>query len=133
MNNKTSPGNTLLAIGLDATDIPRIDSAIKRFGDRFLQRVFTQREITYCLKRRNPAPSFAARFSAKEAAMKALGTGHSNGILWKDIEVVRFSGPPSLLFHRAAQKRLQALGAQTSLLTLTHSDELAMAQVALLG
>ena len=66
-----------IGIGLDATDIPRISSAIERYGDRFLHRVFTEDEIAYCLRRRNAAPHFAGRFAVKEAAMKALGTGHS--------------------------------------------------------
>ncbi len=133
MTDQRPPAHALLAIGLDAADIPRIDRAILRFGDRFLQRVFTAGEMAYCLRRRNPAPSFAARFAAKEAAMKALGTGHSQGVLWRDIEVVRQGGAPSLLFHGVASQRFHALGARGSLLTLTHSDVLALAQVALLG
>ena len=86
----------ILGIGLDATDIPRIADVLERYGDRFLRRVFTDDEIAYCTRRRNPAPHLAGRFAAKEAAMKALGTGHSQGVIWKDIEVVRRGGPPRL-------------------------------------
>ena len=82
----------ILGIGLDATDIPRLADVLERYGDRFMHRVFTAGEIAYCTKRRNPAPHFAGRFAAKEAAMKALGTGHSQGVLWKDIEVIRVAG-----------------------------------------
>lgn len=123
----------LVSIGLDATDIPRIEASIARYGDRFLERIFTDHERAYCLRRRNPAPHFAARFAAKEAGMKALGTGHSQGVLWRDVEVFRISGPPTLRFHGAAHARLGAIGADRALLTITHSDALAIAQVALLG
>ena len=92
----------ILGIGLDATDIPRLADVLERYGDRFLQRVFTPGEIAYCTRRRNPAPHLAGRFAAKEAAMKALGTGHSRGVLWKDIEVIRGGGPPRLQLHGGA-------------------------------
>ncbi len=123
----------IVAIGLDATDIPRVEDAVRRFGDRFLQRVFTAEEISYCLRRRNPAPHLAARFAAKEAAMKALGTGVSQGVVWRDIEVVRDGGPPQLRFHGTAAQKLASLGATRSLLTLTHSESLALAQVLLVS
>jgi len=87
---------TIIGIGIDATEIPRIAEAIERYGERFLQRVFTEGEIAYCRRKRDFASSFAARFAAKEAAMKALGTGHSQGVFWRGIEVVRRQGPPSL-------------------------------------
>jgi holo-[acyl-carrier protein] synthase len=123
----------IIGIGLDATEIDRMKQAIERFGDRFLQRVFTPGEIAYASRRRNPAPHFAARFAAKEAAMKALGTGHSRGVLWRDIEVVRVAGPPQLRFHGGAARRFEAIGATGSLLTITHSEILALAQVLLVG
>ncbi len=122
----------VVSIGLDATDIPRIAETVRRFGDRFLQRVFTEAEISYCLRHRNPAPHLAARFAAKEAAMKALGTGVSQGVVWHDIEVVRHDGPPQLRFHGTAAAKFASLGARRSLLTLTHSESLALAQVLLL-
>jgi holo-[acyl-carrier protein] synthase len=122
----------IIGIGLDATDIPRIEATIERYGDRFLRRVFTDGEIEYATRRRNPAPHFAGRFAAKEAAMKALGTGQSQGVLWRDIEVVRHHGPPQLRFHGGAARRFAAMKANSSLLTITHSDSLAIAQVMLL-
>ena len=123
----------IIGIGLDATEIHRVRQAIDRFGDRFLRRVFTDGEIAYALKRRDPAPHFAARFAAKEAAMKALGTGHSQGVLWRNIEVVRVGGPPKLTFHGGAAARFAALRAHRTLLTISHSETLALAQVLLLG
>lgn len=123
----------VIAVGLDATDIPRVEQAIERFGDRFLRRVFTDGEIGYCTRRRRPAPHFAARFAAKEAAMKALGTGHSLGVIWRDIEVVRRGGPPQLRFHGGAAARFSAMNGRESLLTITHSETLAIAQVLILG
>jgi holo-[acyl-carrier protein] synthase len=123
----------IVGLGLDAIDIPRIQSTIDRFGSRFLARVFTEREIAYCTRRRRPAIHFAGRFAAKEAAMKALGTGHSPEVLWRDVEVIRQSGPPQLAFHGGAQRRFHAIGARSSLLTITHSDALALAQVLLLS
>ena len=124
---------TILGLGFDATDIPRIATTFERYGDRFLRRVFTDGEIAYCTRRRTPVPHLAGRFAAKEAAMKALGTGHSRGVLWKDIEVVRFSGPPQLRLHGGAAVHADRMRVRSSLLTITHSDALAMAQVLLLG
>jgi holo-[acyl-carrier protein] synthase len=121
----------IIGSGLDATDIARIATAIERYGDRFVLRVFTEGEIHYCRGKRDFASSFAARFAAKEAAMKALGTGHSRGVFWRGIEVVRHGGPPQLQFHGGAAARLQAMGATGSLLTLTHSQDLAIAHVLL--
>jgi len=123
----------ILGIGLDATDIPRLADILERYGERFLQRVFTAAEIAYCTQRRNPAPHLAGRFAAKEAAMKALGTGHSRGVLWKDVEVVRSGGPPRLQLHRGAADRANSMNVRRSLLTITHSETLAMAQVMLIG
>ena len=123
----------ILGIGLDATDIPRIAEVLERYGERFLRRVFTAGEIAYCTKRRNPAPHLAGRFAAKEAAMKALGTGHTHGVLWKDIEVVRGGGPPRLELRGGAARRAELMKVTRSLVTITHSDSLALAQVMLLG
>lgn len=121
----------IIGSGLDATDIARIATAIERYGDRFVLRVFTEGEIKYCRGKRDFASSFAARFAAKEAAMKALGTGHSRGVFWRGIEVVRHGGPPQLRFHDGAAARMQAMGATGALLTLTHSENLAIAHVLL--
>jgi holo-[acyl-carrier protein] synthase len=123
----------IIGLGFDVTDIPRVAEVYERYGDRFLHRVFTQGEISYCTRRRNPVPHLAGRFAAKEAAMKALGTGHSRGVLWKDVEVFRIGGPPQLRLHGAAARIAEQMGVQRSLLTITHSDALAMAQVILQG
>jgi len=118
---------------MDATDLPRIAALLERYGDRFLRRVFTDGEIAYCTRRHDPVPHLAGRFSSKEAAMKALGTGQSRGVTWKDIEVVRGGGPPRLKLHGAAAERAAAMGVRQSLVTITHAQTLALAQVILLG
>ena len=123
---------TILGIGLDATDIPRVERAIARYGDRFINRIFTDAEMAYCAGKHRPAPHYAGRFAAKEAAMKALGTGLARGVTWRDIEVVRGGGPPRLVLRGAALRHFERLGATSSLLTITHADTLALAQVVLL-
>ena len=125
--------STIIGLGLDATEIDRIAATIERYGDRFLRRVFTDGEIAYCTRRRVPAIHFAGRFAAKEAGMKALGTGHSQNVLWRDVEVIRHGGPPQLQFHGGAARRFAAMDARTSLLSITHTDTLAFAQVLLIG
>jgi holo-[acyl-carrier protein] synthase len=122
----------IIGSGIDATEIGRIGAAIERYGDRFVHRIFTEGEIAYCRRRRDAASSFAARFAAKEAAMKALGTGHSRGVYWLGIEVFRAGGPPMLRFHDGAAARFASMGATGSVLTITHSRELAIAHVLLL-
>jgi len=122
----------IIGVGLDATEIERVADMIERYRDRFLHRVFTEGEIAYCNGRRDFASSYAARFAAKEAAMKALGTGHSRGVYWRTIEVVRRHGPPQIRLHGGAAARFQSMGGTSSHLTLTHSRELAMAHVMLI-
>ena len=85
---------TIVGIGMDATDLPRIAAAIEKYGDRFLSRILTDQELAYCRRRKDPVPHVAGRFAAKEAGMKAIGTGHSQGVLWRDVEVFRHGGPP---------------------------------------
>lgn len=126
-------GLTIVGLGMDATDIPRVRETYQKYGERFLRRVFTDAEIAYCLRRRDPVPHLAGRFAAKEAGMKAIGTGHTRGVLWRDLEVVRGGGPPQLKFHGAAARHAQALGMVRSLLTITHSEALAFAHVILVG
>jgi len=128
-----SIGANIIGLGLDATDIDRIADVMERHAERFLRRIFTDGEIAYCTRRRVPAIHFAGRFAAKEAAMKALGTGHSQGVLWRDVEVVRRGGPPQLALHGGAAARMRQIGGTRSLLTITHSDDLAMAQVLILA
>ncbi len=120
-------------LGLDAIEIERIGDTLARYGDRFERRIFTDAEIAYCRRRRDPAVHFAGRFAAKEAGMKALGTGRSHGVLWRDVEVVRGGGPPRLQFHGGAARRFAEMGGGSALVTITHSRTLALAQVILLG
>ena len=125
----------IVSTGVDLAEVDRVQAALEdpRIGRRFRDRVFTAGEIAYCRRKRDAASSFAARFAAKEAAMKALGTGHSRGVYWTGIEVVRRpGGPPQLQFHGGAATRAASMGATGSLLTLTHSRELAIAHVLLL-
>jgi holo-[acyl-carrier protein] synthase len=124
---------TIVGIGLDATEIDRISEVLARHGERFLRRVFTEGEIAYCERHRDPAPSLAARFAAKEATMKALGTGAARGVTWRDIEVIRSFGPPQLRLQGGAAARFAEIGAKSSLITLTHARNLAIAHVMLLG
>lgn len=105
----------------------------ERYGDRFLRRVFTEAEIAYCTRRRDPVPHLAGRFAAKEATMKALGTGLSRGVAWKDIEVFRRGGPPQLRLSGGALRHFEGMQGRRSLVTITHAQTLAMAQVLLLS
>jgi holo-[acyl-carrier protein] synthase len=121
----------IVAIGTDAIEVERVQRAVDhpRWGERFRQRVFTAGEIAYCTKRRRNAESFAARFAAKEAVMKALGTGYAKGVWWRDIEVVRARGAPSLALHGGAAARAAALGITRWHLSLTHTAGQALAYV----
>jgi holo-[acyl-carrier protein] synthase len=125
--------SNIIGLGFDATDIPRVRRMVDEYGDRFLQRVFTAGELAYCTRRRDPVPHLAGRFAAKEAAMKALGTGHTQGVIWKAVAVARRGGPPTLVLHGGAARRAAAMHVASSLLTITHSEALAMAQVLLLA
>jgi holo-[acyl-carrier protein] synthase len=120
----------VIGVGTDVIEIARIAQSIDRFGDRFLDRVFTPREIAYCRRKKNAAESFAARFAAKEAGAKALGTGISQGVSWLELEVNRESGgrPTLQLTGRAAQ-RAGRLGIAGISLSLTHSKDIALAVV----
>ena len=120
----------VLGLGSDVIEIVRIATSIERFGDRFLRRVFTADEIAYCQRKKNAAESFAARFAAKEAGAKALGTGISHGIAWPEIEVRReASGKPTLHWSGRAKEIAAELGVRRCSVSLTHSRELAMAFV----
>lgn len=122
----------IVGTGIDIAEVPRIAASIERFGDRFLQRVFTEGEIRYCDAKANRAERYAARFAAKEAAMKALGTGWNYGVRWRDIEVSRKpGGRPTLLFHGKAAEFAAKLKATNVALSLTHTAEEAIAQVIL--
>jgi holo-[acyl-carrier protein] synthase len=116
-------------------EIERVGRSIERYGSRFLQRVYTPGEIAYCQrKRRNAAESFAARFAAKEAGAKALGTGIGFGVTWREIEVGREpAGRPLLLLHGRAAEIAKAMGVRSSSLSITHTDTQSMALVILEG
>lgn len=117
-------------IGIDLVEVARIRELLEKHGTRFKQRTFTAGEIAYCDACAHPAMHYAARFAAKEAAAKALGTGlWAEGVDWRDIEVVRESnGKPTITLHGAA---LRHADGASCLVSLTHTQELAMAQVLL--
>jgi holo-[acyl-carrier protein] synthase len=122
----------IVGTGIDIAEVPRIRQSIERFGDRFLQRIYTPGEIRYCESKANRAERYAARFAAKEAAMKALGTGWNHGVRWRDCEVVRQpGGRPTISFHGKAAEFAAKLGVKNAALSLTHTAEQAMAQVIL--
>lgn len=119
-------------IGVDICRVERIADSLRRFGERMEKRLFTPGERAYCRHFADPAPHLAARFAAKEAASKALGTGMAGGVGWTQIEVVQPGGRvPTLTFSGAALERLQAIGAARSHLSLTHDGGFAVACVVL--
>jgi len=121
-------------VGVDLVKIPRMRDVISRWDERFLRRVFTEQEIAYCRARRDPVPHFAARFAAKEAAMKALGTGLSLGVRWRDLEVRRDRGQaPRLLMHGRSREIGLARGGRAMLVALTHDGDYALAQTMLVN
>lgn len=120
----------IVGLGLDIAEIDRIEAAITRHGAPFLERLFTPREVQYCERFKNRYERYAGRFAAKEAAMKALGTGWSRGVRWRDIEVVRGeSGKPTLKLEGAADEIARSMGVKNIVMTITHSGNLALAQV----
>lgn len=121
----------VLGLGTDIIEVARIAGSIERFGDRFLARIYTPGEIAYCGTRgKSAAQSFAARFAAKEAGAKALGTGISRGVSWQELEVTRRPGaPPQLRLSGRAAARAAELGISHISLSLTHTAETAMAVV----
>ncbi|HEY6350747.1 MAG TPA: holo-[acyl-carrier-protein] synthase [Candidatus Angelobacter sp.] len=122
----------ILGTGVDITEVPRIQQMLDRYGDRFLKRIFTPEEIRYCTGKPNAAERLAARFAAKEAGMKAIGTGLRGGITWKDVEVVRLPGQrPQLQYHGRAAEIATALGYKRTHLSLSHTAEQAIAHVIL--
>jgi holo-[acyl-carrier protein] synthase len=124
----------LLGTGVDLIEVVRIAQSIERFGERFLRRVYTVREIAYCRGKRHSAESFAARFAAKEAGAKALGTGMNFGVTWHEIEVTRSpSGRPGLELSGMALSRAEQLGVRAISLSLTHTAEIAIAMVVMEG
>jgi holo-[acyl-carrier protein] synthase len=121
----------ILGVGSDLIDIRRIEAAIARFGDRFIDRIFTEAERRRCERRANPGPSYARRFAAKEAAAKALGTGFRSGVFWRDLGVVNMpSGQPGMRLTGGALRRLEAITptGMTARLDVTLTDEPPLAQ-----
>ena len=121
-------------IGIDICKVDRIAESLARFGERMEKRLFTADELAYCRGFKDPMPHLAARFAAKEAASKALGTGIAAGVGWTQIEVVQPGGRvPRLVFTGVAAERLASMGATASHLTLSHDGGLAAACVVLEG
>jgi holo-[acyl-carrier protein] synthase len=122
----------IVGTGIDIAEVPRIRRAIERFEDRFVRRIFTEGEIRYCDSKANRVERYAARFAAKEAAMKALGTGWNHGVRWRDCEVVRMpGGRPTMRFHGRAAEFAARLGVKNAALSLSHTAEQAIAQLIL--
>jgi holo-[acyl-carrier protein] synthase len=122
----------IVGTGVDIVEVSRVEQAIGRYGDRFLSRIFTEREIRYCNSKRNHVERFAARFAAKEAAMKALGTGLRRGVSWQHIEVGHQpGGRPTIIFSDAAAEIAAQLGAKRVSLSVSHTEQHAIAQVIL--
>jgi holo-[acyl-carrier protein] synthase len=122
----------IVGLGIDLAEVERIEGAIRRFGERFLRRIYTEAEISYCQSRGNSFERFAGRFAAKEAAMKAIGTGWRRGVTWRDFEVTReVSGRPVMRLSGIAAQVAGRLGAKRTLLSITHSNAFAIAQVIL--
>jgi holo-[acyl-carrier protein] synthase len=122
----------IVGTGVDITEVPRVQRVLSAYRDRFLNRVFTAEEIRYCTSKANAAERLSARFAAKEAGLKALGTGLRGGITWKDVEVVRLPGRrPELAFHRKAAEIAAGLGCTRTHLSLSHTADQAIAHVIL--
>lgn len=122
----------IIGIGIDIIQNERIAQSLERFGDRFVNRIFTDVEARYCKESAQPEIHYAARFAAKEATFKALGTGWSRGIRWKDVEVCRHSsGQPKLQLYGEALKYSTAIGATSFFVSLTHDQAVSAAVVIL--
>ena len=124
----------IVGTGVDIAEVGRIKAAVERFGDRFLKRVFTPAEVRYCMGKVNTAERLAARFAAKEAGMKAIGTGLRHGVTWQDVEVLRMPGQrPVLKFSGKAAEFAERLGCKRTHLSLSHTADQAIAHVILEG
>jgi len=122
----------IVGTGVDLCDVPRIRASIERYGERFIQRIYTPAEIAYVERKANRYERYAARFAAKEAGMKAIGTGWRRGVGWRDFEVASLrTGKPTLLLHGVAAEFARKLGVRNVSLSLTHTATLGMAHVIL--
>lgn len=121
-------------IGVDLAQVERLRRVVARWNERFLRRVFTDQELAYCRRRRDPIPHLAARFAAKEATLKALGIGLRLGVSWRELEVRRERGQaPVMVLHGRSKAIAEARGGRCVLLSLTHDGDYALAQAMLLG
>jgi holo-[acyl-carrier protein] synthase len=124
----------ILGTGVDLAEVARIREAIGRHGDRFVRRIYTSAEIAYVESKANRFERYAGRFAAKEAGMKAIGTGWKRGVRWQDFEVFNLpSGRPTLRLHGEAARIAEKMGVTTVSLSITHTSELGMAHVILEG
>jgi holo-[acyl-carrier protein] synthase len=124
----------IIGTGVDLAEVGRIREAIERYGDRFMRRIYTESEIAYVERKANRFERYAGRFAAKEAGMKAIGTGWKRGVRWQDFEVSNLpSGRPTLRLHGEAARIAEKMGVKTISLSITHTGELGMAQVILEG
>ncbi|SPF36950.1 Holo-(acyl-carrier-protein) synthase [Candidatus Sulfopaludibacter sp. SbA4] len=122
----------IVGTGVDLAEVPRIRASIERFGARFIDRIYTSGEIAYVERKANRFERYAARFAAKEAGMKAIGTGWKRGVTWRDFEVANLpSGKPTLRLHGVAAEIATRLGVRNISLSITHTSELGMAHVIL--
>ena len=122
----------IVGTGVDLAGVPRIRASIERYGEKFIRRIYTPAEIAYVERKANKFERYAARFAAKEAGMKAIGTGWRRGVTWQDFEVANLpSGKPTLLLHGVAAKFAEKLGVKNISLSITHTAELGMAHVIL--
>ena len=122
----------IVGTGVDLAEVPRIKASIERYGEKFIRRVYTPAEIAYVERKANKYQRYAARFAAKEAGMKAIGTGWRRGVTWQDFEVANLpSGKPTLLLHGVAADFAGKLGVKNISLSITHTAELGMAHVIL--
>ena len=122
----------ILGIGTDLAEVDRIGKSVERFGERFLTRIYTPHERAYAMRKANWAERLAARFAAKEAGMKAIGTGLSRGVSWQHFEVANEpSGRPTLRLYGAARQIADTIGVKRISLSLTHTKETAFAVVIL--
>jgi holo-[acyl-carrier protein] synthase len=122
----------IVGTGVDLAEVPRIKASIERFGAKFIERIYTPAEIAYVERKANKYERYAARFAAKEAGMKAIGTGWRRGVRWRDFEVANLpSGKPTLRLHGVAAQFAGRLGVKNVALSITHTAELGMAHVIL--
>ena len=122
----------IVGTGVDLAEVSRIKASIERYGEKFIRRIYTPAEIAYVERKANKFERYAARFAAKEAGMKAIGTGWRHGVTWQDFEVANLpTGKPTLRLHGVAARFAEKLGVKNISLSITHTAELGMAHVIL--